>query len=145
MHISANRNLKYLRIRITDRKRRHVAKLAVICLFSRACSLNTVQPYPLSQLPRFDQSDGSILPLDRKCKGFKLMLVIIEYTGVRMRSSKCQSSKWFGYWSKRIKFRDYKILMPTLNNDWIRQMEIEIKVQHSRTTKIRKLKIGIKI
>jgi len=32
--------------------------------------------------------------------------------------------------------------MPTLNKDWIRQMEIEIKVQHSGTTKIRKLKIG---
>ena len=37
-------------------------------------------------------------------RAFKLMLVIIEYTGVRVHSSKCQSSKWFGYWSKCIKF-----------------------------------------
>ena len=91
-----------------------------------------------NQMAAFRPSTGS-------ARAFKLMLVIIEYTGVRVRSSKCQNSKWFGYWSKRIKFRDYKILMPTLNNDWIRQMEIEIKVQHSRTTKIRKLKVGIKI
>jgi len=41
-------------------------------LFVLARSLNTAQPYPLSQLPRFDQSDGSISPLDRKCKGFQI-------------------------------------------------------------------------
>ena len=69
------------------------------------------------------------MPLDKKCKAFKLMLVIIEYTGVSVHSSKCPSSKWFGYWSKRMKFRDYKILMPTLNNDWIRQMKSKFSTQ----------------
>jgi len=54
-----------------------------------------------NQMAAFRPSTGS-------ARAFKLMLVIIEYTGVRVRSSKCQSSKRFGYWSKRIKFRDYK-------------------------------------